>query len=38
MTDRDGNQEMYAMNADGRPRSGSLTTHPADAEFPIWRP
>jgi len=37
VSDRDGNEEIYVMNADG---SGvtDLTNHPDPDEFPVWSP
>ncbi|MGH7630100.1 MAG: TolB family protein [Gemmatimonadales bacterium] len=43
-TRRDGNDEVYVMNAGGSNPTNvtnhpvRLTTHPADDEFPAWRP
>ena len=35
MTDRDGNREVYIMNADGSEQT-NLTKHPANDSAPIW--
>ena len=36
-TDRDGNEEIYVMNADGS-NVVRLTDHPADDRHPCWSP
>jgi dipeptidyl aminopeptidase/acylaminoacyl peptidase len=37
MTSRDGNNEIYVMNADGSNQT-RLTTNSVDDEFPAWSP
>ncbi len=36
-SDRDGNFEIYVMNADGTAQT-NLTNNPADDAFPAWSP
>ena len=37
-TDRDGNAEIYVMNANDGTGSVNLTTNRADDSYPAWRP
>jgi hypothetical protein len=36
-SNRDGNSELYVMNADGS-RQRRLTRDPAEDDFPVWSP
>ena len=37
MSNRDGNDEIYVMNADGSGQT-RLTNNPADDFYPVWSP